>query len=517
MKKKTYSKLQKGAISLSAIWLFVYFLFGSIIFKNMWNTSPALPLIGGVVALLPLVFEILNLLYFNSRRVDIAIICICPLLCIAHFLFFAFVVSKLIYFFVAGAPYLITAAIALILAFFVFAFPRLPKLWKRITAISLSAVFAVVCLTCLFNFTPFYIDGGATVFITDDGYQIAFSSSHPSTGAVEVNGKTYYDSTNGENNVSKLHKLSVPKDELDLARAYTIRTRSVAFNTAYLPSKGRIIEKSFSFRPVDGSDGIKIYNLSDTHECFTGPANAASYFGEELDLLILNGDIINEVSTQYQISLIYKLAHKVTGGEIPVIFVRGNHECNGKLASRLNEFVGCSKRGFYFNAKFGSALSLLVLDTVNDMKDGNPFISPIANFDTVRSQESEWLKNNDWNDCTYNIILSHIPYPLSGYQSEKKSWSGWARELASLTAGKAQLALCGHSHKTHFAEEGTPDNEVVGFPVARGAIRSNKYPDRAGVSPFEFTGTAIELKDNKISIKFTNARHSILFEKVLEV
>lgn len=515
--KIAHSKLKKAAISLSLIWLFTYFAFGSIIFKNMWNTSPALPLIGGVVALVPLAATILNLFLFDSRRVDIAVICVCPVLCIAHFLFFAFVVSKLIYFFVAGMPYHITAAIVLLLAFFVFAFPRLSKLWKKITAISLSVIFAIVCLTCLFNLTPFYISGGATVFITEDEYQIAFSTSHPSTGAVEVNGKTYYDSTNGENNISRLHKIGVPSGELDLSRAYSIRTQSVALNTAYLPSKGRTIEKSLNFRPVNEEDGLKIYNLSDTHECIAGPASAASYFKDGLDLLILNGDIINEVSTEYQISLIYKLAHKVTGGEIPVIFVRGNHECNGRLASRLDKFVGCSERGFYYNVKIGSTLSLLVLDTVNDMKDKNAFISPIANFDTVRAAESEWLKNNDWNDCTYNLIVSHIAYPLSGYQSEKKSWSGWARELARLTAEKAQLALCGHSHKTDFTEQDTTDNAVVGFPVVRGSIKSNKYPDRAGVSPFEFTGTAIELKDGKISIKFTNAKKQVKGEMVLEV
>lgn len=512
------SKLSLSALILSLIWLILYFALGAGIFKNMWHTSPALPFIGAMIAFLPLTAEILNALILKNKGLEIAVICISPALCLAHFIFFAFVLSKLTYFLIAGLPYFITAGLAGTVAFFVFAFPRLSKLWKKITAISVSAVFAVICLTCLFNFTPFYIDGGATVFAVENEYQIAFSTSHQSIGEVEVNGKTYYDCANGENKVSKLHKISVPAGELNSSHAYKISTQSVAFNTAYLPSKGRTITKEYNFRTVTTGDGIQIYNLSDTHECLTGPANAASYFGKDLDVLILNGDIINDVSSEYQISLIYKLAHKVTGGEIPVIFTRGNHECNGKLAARLSEYVGCSDGKFYYNLKFGPELSLLILDTVNDMADDNPLISPIANFDAVRKEESEWIKQqSNWNDCKYNFVVSHIAFPLSGYQSEKKFWHEWARELVELTNGKARLALCGHSHKVDLADVGTWDNAVADYPVLRGSIRSNKYFDKEGVSPFEFTGTAIELKDGKINIKFTNAKKNVLGEKTLEV
>ena len=51
----------------------------------------------------------------------------------------------------------------------------------------------------------------------------------------------------------------------------------------------------------------------------------------------------------------------------------------------------------------------------------------------------------------------------------------------------------------------------------RGSIRSNKYADKEGISPFEFTGTAIELKDGKITLKFINAKKEVLGEHVLEV
>lgn len=521
MKKLFESKLSRAAVALSAVWLFWYFGLSAAIMKSMWYTSPAIPICGGIIALIPLAFAILNVFVIKKRPIDIVIICLCPALTFAHFLVLAFALSKLVYFFVAGKSYFITAGLFALLAFFIFLFPRLNKTFKRVSAVLLAAVFAVICFVCLFNAVPFYLSG-VTVFLAENEgkqeYQIAFSTSVKSTGAVTVNGVTYYDAALGENNISKLHKISVPAEELDAARSYSIRTQSVALNTAYLPTKGTVIKKEYTFRPVDESDGLQIYSLSDTHECISGPASAASYFGDKLDLLILNGDIVNDVSTEYQISLIYKLAQRVTGGTRPVVFSRGNHECGGYFASNLSKYVGGADGGFYYTLRIGS-LSMLVLDTANYMSDGNALVSPIANFESLRKEESEWLNGlGDWRgDGAYGMVVAHIAFPLSGYVSGKYLWGDWARELVSLTNDRAQLALCGHSHKTDFAAAGTEDNALASYPVVRGSIRSNAYADKEGISPFQFTGTALEFKDGKISIKFTNAKNKVLGEHVVEV
>ncbi len=511
MKEIRKNKLSLSALILSALWLFLYFALGAAIFKNMWYTSPAIPICGGLVAVAPTVLQVTNIYIFKNRKLEIALVCICPALMLAHFLFFAFVLSKLTYFFIAGKPYFITLGIAALILFFVFAFPRLSGIWKRVSAIAVSAVLFIICLFGVFGAVPFYVSAGATVFAVDGEYQIAFATSHKSTGAVTVDGVTYYDQTNGENNISRLHKISVPAKQLDRARTYTIETQGVALNTAYLPSKGAKIKRSYDFRPADESDGLQIYNLSDTHECISGPAKAASYFGEKLDLLILNGDIINDVSSEYQISLIYKLANRITGGSCPVIFTRGNHECNGYLAADFGKYVGCADRGFYYRYKIGTTLSLLVLDTACDMADDNPLISPIANFDEMRKAQTEWMKEQSgWDDCEFNFVIAHMAYPLSGYQAKSCSWSGWAQELVELTNLAADFAICGHSHKTDVTLSDTWDNAVANYPVVRGSIRSNKYPDKEGVSPFEFTGTAIEIKDGNLSFKFTNAKKQVL-------
>lgn len=504
------TKLKIAATIISLFWFVLYFATGSAIFDKMWNTSPALPIIGGIFAIIPIVIQIVNLLFLKNKWVNIYNIVVSVIFSIVHFLFFAFVLSKLSYFMTAGLPYFITVGLFAIIAFFAFGYPKLSKLFKQITAASIALIIFIICIVCLFDATPFYLEKSATVFAVEDEYQIAFSTSHKSIGAIEIDGTKYYDAKDGQNNVSTLHKISVPSDVLDNAKKYNIITQGVHLNTAYLPSKGKTITKTFEFRPIDESDGIQIYNLSDTHECISGPGKAGSYFGDKLDLLILNGDIINEVSSENQISIIYKTAYKVTGGTRPVIFTRGNHECNGKLAVDLAKYVGSTKNGMYYTYNIGSSVSMLILDTNNDMADDNKLIEPIANFAPLRKAQSEWLKQNpNWNNSTFNFVVAHMSYPLSGYQNENCSWHDWAKELVDLTNGKTDLLLSGHSHRADIHMPNSEENKVADYPVLRGSLRSNKYTDREGVSPNEFTGTAIEINGSKINIKFVNANHSV--------
>ncbi len=507
------TKLKIIATICSIFWFILYFALGSAIFKNMWNTSPALPFIGGLFALIPIILMIANLLFFRNKWLSICVIIESVIFSLIYFLFFAFVLSKLNYFLITGIPYFIAAALLALICFFVFAFPKLQKTMKKITAISITISVLVVCLVCVFEATPFYISAGATVFVADDEYQIAFATSHNSTGAIEIDGTTYYDQTDGENNISTLHKISIPAKKLDNAKNYSIITQSVIIYSAYYPAKGRKIKQDYTFRPIDESDGIQIYNLSDTHECVAGPSKAASWFDDKLDLLILNGDIINDVSSEYQISLIYKLANKITNGSRPVLYTRGNHECNGKLASNLSKYVGSTENGMYFTYDIGNSVSMLVLDTNNDMEDSNALINPIANFNAIRSKQSNWIKDNaNWNKGKLNFVVAHMAYPLSGYLNESCAWSDWANELVNLTNNKTDLLISGHSHRTDFIEPNTEDNAKATFPVLRGSLRSNKYSDREGISPNEFTGTAIEIINGKITVKFTNANKQIVKE-----
>lgn len=147
-------------------------------------------------------------------------------------------------------------------------------------------------------------------------------------------------------------------NELDNAKSYTLSSTPVYSEAAYLSVSGKERQKTYSFRPADSSDGLQIYNISDNHEVLSGAANAGRYFGDDLDILILNGDNINDVSSLWQISLIYKLASRITGGERPVIYVRGNHECNGRYAARFARLPSGQRTEIYTTPLRSAAPSL---------------------------------------------------------------------------------------------------------------------------------------------------------------
>ena len=121
------TKTNVAALITAGLFILEYFGFGAVIFKNMWYTSPALPVLCGIAALLPVIAEITNIIIFKRRWADVTVICVSLAFALGYFFFFAYVISKLLYFLIAGKPYFITAFIFSALAFFIFLFPRLSQ------------------------------------------------------------------------------------------------------------------------------------------------------------------------------------------------------------------------------------------------------------------------------------------------------------------------------------------------------------------------------------------------------
>lgn len=498
-------KLYISSAVLSSLYLLEYFGLGALIFENMFITSPALPVLLSLVSVLPLTFSILNITIFHRDGLSVGMICAALAMALGYFLFAAYVLSKLTFLLITGMPVFAVLGITGLFLFLILAYPKFGKRGRIISVSVLSVAIFCVCVFGILRLAVFRFTSDGTVFAVEDEYQIAWSTSVKSTGSVTVNGTTYYDESNGQNRVSTLHKVSVPMSELDVAGGYTINSTPVYSEAAYLAIRGKQHSVRHAFRPADASDGLQIYNISDNHECLRGATAAGSYFGDKLDLLILNGDIINDVSSLWQISLIYKLANNITGGERPVIYARGNHECNGKYADELPEYVGSSDGRLYYTVKLGNAF-FLVLDTNNDMSDANFLIRPAANFELQRREQTEWLNSLDYfgEDCEYRFLIAHMAFALADYER----FPDWTEQLVGATDGKFDLCISGHSHVLDYAEAGAATR--TDYPVIRGSHRSNRLEKGEGVSAGEFSGTAIECSGGKVTAAFTNAKGEAL-------
>ena len=107
-----------------------------------------------------------------------------------------------------------------------------------------------------------------------------------------------------------------------------------------------------------------IYHLADAHGRTDLAKSCASYFGDDLDLLILNGDI-TEVGSVGDYESLFALSGEITYGGIPVLFSRGNHDTRGEQAERCNEFYPDNKNRNYYRFSVG-ILAGVILDCGED-------------------------------------------------------------------------------------------------------------------------------------------------------
>ena len=87
------------------------------------------------------------------------------------------------------------------------------------------------------------------------------------------------------------------------------------------------------------AESARFYHISDAHSKIEPCIRAAGFFKGGPDALILNGDIPNHCGDMENRGQILKLAGAITGGGIPVVFARGNHDARGSYAEGLEEEI----------------------------------------------------------------------------------------------------------------------------------------------------------------------------------
>ena len=288
---------------------------------------------------------------------------------------------------------------------------------------------------------------GPVVYAVEDQYQIVFSTSDNAVSWVEIGGERYYDLYAGSmRSADRVHKVEVPQKVLDSARGYTVCAQQMLYRGPFGGYKGDTISQSYDFRGVDASDGLQYYALSDVHEA-VGAAAAAC--GEDADFVVLIGDLISMVETEEDARLASELAHSITGGEIPVIYARGNHEIKGEQAENLYKYVGSRNQGFAYWVTLSDQVFGVVLDMGEDHEDDWWEYYGTARFDLYRQEQTRMLEQllaaGDYESYPYRMAICHIPIVhvnKHGYFAQtKETWTKLLNELG------ADISLSGHEHE----------------------------------------------------------------------
>lgn len=345
------------------------------------------------------------------------------------------------------------------------------------------------------------------VFAVADEYQIMVPASSETLVWVNVGGCDYFDDCCGVLRSSNyVHKMVVPADALDSAGKYTLFWRAVIERKPYFSDTSDIFTQEFTFRPVTGKCPINAYHISDTHNVIDGAISAGKFFGNDLDFLILNGDIPNHSGEAKNFDDIYKIISELTHGEIPVVYARGNHDLRGSCAEFITDYTPSYKGKTYFTFRLGPIWGI-VLDCSEDKEDDRCEYGHTIACHAFRMQETEFIKNvirnaeNEYaaDGVKYMTVISHTPFTdITQPPIEIDLYGEWVKLLRENI--KPDLMLCGH---THVSEVYLPGSEHDKFKQTWPVVTASDGPPSDDHKLFK--GGAVTFSDTEITVKFTDS------------
>ncbi len=359
-----------------------------------------------------------------------------------------------------------------------------------------------------------------SVFVIEKDYEILVFAKDNGLLWLTVDGVDYYEENSGVLSSEKPYaKIRLPQTVLDGARQYTVNYRKTIDRKAYFSEMGDLESVNYSFRPLFKTENIKAYHTADVHYAFADGLKCSTYFGDELDLLIVNGDI-GEVETDQNYFEVAKYVGDISKGEIPVIFVRGNHDTRGKLAEDFCKYFPANNQKTYWTFELG-VLCGIALDCGEDKPDNHREYGSGYNgelvyngtniFEKFRRKETEFLKSVSLNDDKIKFVVSHIcpmyPHPKAGsiFDIERELYAEWNAEFERLGL---DFMITGHLHRAFIIN---PDDGV--------AYHKHSYPVIVGSAAdySDMMGTALIIDKDKITVKFTNTKHEVVEETVIKL
>ena len=313
-----------------------------------------------------------------------------------------------------------------------------------------------------------------TVFAVGNEYKIFVPVKESSVMWIKVGEKSYYDHSNGVlRSAVSLHKITVPKAELDKEKKYTVCYRKMIKRLPYFSEVSDVFSEEFSFSPVP-FDNIRLYHIAEAHGLVDAASETAENFKKlagGIDLLVLNGDVIDHSGDITNFDAIYEIASNVTGGSIPVVFSRGNHDTRGFFAENIADYSPTRDGHSYFSFRVGPIWGL-VLDCGEDKDDSHAEYGYTNCCHAFREEETEYLKkiiknsNEEYlaDGVKYRIIASHVPFTRRfspPFNIEEDIYSEWARLLSENV--KPNVMIAGHTHTLELDLVGSK-NDALGQP-----------------------------------------------------
>ncbi|MDR2643503.1 MAG: metallophosphoesterase [Planctomycetaceae bacterium] len=331
---------------------------------------------------------------------------------------------------------------------------------RNIVAIILTVVFvAVFGVVTIFNVPPFTFQFAVQPVVFDIGtgkYSVVFATNADAQAFVTYTYrgqlKTVYANEAGFKAIGKIHSVKIPRAELD-GNQYTAHATRVRERLAYGGKLGKTIStKTYTLKNTTNVTEPRILVASDWHGRLSLLELAAGYLRQkaDADVVIFNGDYADfYVNEQQIIKYFLGGAFILTGGEIPGIFVRGNHEVrsNEKIED-LGRKIGLTN--MYYQVRRGNNL-FTIFDTAesedSDQWEHDGFYDMLPYF----AEQVEWFEGLPAQDNSVNnIILMHDPNFTSEHDKPHSDLRQRFRNKANVF--RVDFSVSGHSHAWRISE-----------------------------------------------------------------
>lgn len=293
-----------------------------------------------------------------------------------------------------------------------------------------------------------------------------------------------------------LHKIRL--DNLIPGQKYYYRvcSQEITLYSAYKKEFGETAVSDFSsfVLPPEKTTDFTAIIFNDLHNT---PKTLAMLYDQvkdiPYDLVVCNGDIIDAPHTADQaISFISLVNRTLKANQIPIIYLRGNHEIRDAYSMDLKEQFDYIGGKTYCAFNWGDTRFVL-LDCGEDKPDDHWVYYGLNDFTGLRADETGFLKaevtGKDFRQASRRVIIHHIPVygNTDEYNPCRELWGG------ILSKAPFDISLNAHTHEFNYLPKGKDGNN---YPVVIGG----------GYNPNEATVMVLQKKKKEMTLKVLNTK-----------
>lgn len=236
--------------------------------------------------------------------------------------------------------------------------------------------------------------------------------------------------------------------------------------SGYISASNVYSQKPYAIRTMDASEEDCTFTMiNDIHGRDSMMLALTSGLKEQKpDFVVFNGDMVSFMGSTEDIETGFmKRATETFATDVPLVYVRGNHETRGPGFSEYLNLFPSPTNTPYFTFRQGP-VAFVVLDSGEDKPDSDIEYGGTAAYDAYREAMAEWLKqavkDEAFRSAPVKIALLHIPFDKG---------TGWYGNnelkrllLPTLNEAGIDLMLSGHTHRYSYRDVGSVDNN---FPI----------------------------------------------------